>query len=86
LFIQHVIEAGFIGLLGGVLGAGVASLGLEGIKALLGNDLMQTDWIQLDFTLVAITMLLAIACTIVAGLYPIWRACNIDPSQHLKTQ
>jgi putative ABC transport system permease protein len=86
LFIQHVIEAGFIGLIGGILGAGLAGLGLGGVKALLGENLMQTDWIQLDFTLVAITMLLAVACTIVAGLYPIWRPCNVNPAIHLKTQ
>lgn len=86
LFIQHVTEAGFIGLIGGILGTGVASLGLEGIKVLLGENLMQTDWIRLDFTLVAITILLAVTCTILAGLYPIWRACHVNPAIHLKTQ
>ena len=86
LFIQHVIEAGFIGLIGGLLGAVLATFGLEGIKILLGDDLMQTSWIQLDLTLVGITMLLAVTCTIVAGLYPIWRACNVNPAIHLKTQ
>lgn len=86
LFIQHVIEAGFIGLLGGLIGLGVAALGLEGIKMLLGQDLMVTDWIQLNVPVVVVTILLAIASTIVAGLYPIWRACNINPAIHLKTQ
>jgi len=86
LFIQHVIEAGFIGLLGGVLGLGLASLGLEGVKQLLGEDLMQTQMIQLNTTVAMITILLAIASTIIAGLYPIWRACNINPAMHLKTQ
>ena len=85
LFIQHVIEAGFIGMLGGVLGLGVAALGLRGIKVMLG-DLMVTDWIQLNTTVVAVTITLAICSTIVAGLYPIWRACSISPSAHLKTQ
>jgi putative ABC transport system permease protein len=85
LFIQHVIEAGFIGVLGGVLGLGVAALGLRGIKLMLG-DLMVTDWIQLNLTVVAVTVALAVCSTIVAGLYPIWRACNISPSAHLKTQ
>lgn len=86
LFIQHVIEAGFIGLIGGILGIGVASLGLEGVKRLLGEDLMQTDWIQLNTTVAVITVLLAIGSTIVAGIYPIWRACNVNPAMHLKTQ
>ena len=85
LFLQHVIEAGFIGLLGGILGLGVAAVGLRGIKILLG-DLMVTDWIQLDPTLVIVTLTLAIASTILAGIYPIWRACNVNPSVHLKTQ
>jgi len=85
LFIQHVIEAGFIGLLGGLLGLGVAALGLAGVKVLLG-DLMVTDWIQLNTTVVATTIALAVVATILAGMYPIWRACNISPSRHLKTQ
>jgi putative ABC transport system permease protein len=85
LFIQHVIEAGFIGLLGGILGLGVAALGLKGVKVLLG-DLMVTDWVQLDLTLVMVTLILAMAATIFAGIYPIWRACNVNPSVHLKTQ
>lgn len=86
LFIQHVIEAGFIGLIGGILGLAVASLGLEGVKILLGNELMVIDWIRLDLTVALITIVLAIFSTVVAGLYPIWRACNINPAIHLKTQ
>lgn len=86
LFLQHVIEAGFIGLLGGILGLVVAAAGLEGIKIILGEDLMRTDWIQLNPTVVGLTLLLAIFATIIAGFYPIWRACNINPAIHLKTQ
>lgn len=86
LFLQHVIEAGFIGLLGGLFGLVVAAAGLEGIKILLGEDMMRTDWIQLNPTVVVVTLLLAIFATIAAGFYPIWRACNINPAIHLKTQ
>jgi putative ABC transport system permease protein len=86
LFLQHVIEAGFIGLIGGIFGLAVAAAGLEGIKIILGDDLMMTDWIQLNPTVVLVTLLLAIFATIVAGIYPIWRACNVNPAIHLKTQ
>lgn len=86
LFLQHVIEAGFIGLLGGLLGLLVAAAGLEGIKILLGEDIMRTDWIHLNPTVVGVTLLLAVFATIVSGFYPIWRACNINPAIHLKTQ
>lgn len=85
LFLQHLIEAGFIGLMGGLLGLLLARLGLWGIAGLIG-DLMSTDWMRLDPILVAITLLLAIGATILAGLYPIWRACNVNPAIHLKTQ
>ncbi len=86
LFVQHVIEAGFIGLIGGVVGLGFAALGLEGVRILLSGDQMLTTWIQLNPTVAAITIVLAIVSTIVAGFYPIWRACNINPAIHLKTQ
>lgn len=86
LFIQHVIEAGFIGLIGGILGLGLAGLGLEGVKILLGEELMMTDWIHINTTVAAVTIALAIFSTVIAGLYPIWRACNINPAIHLKTQ
>jgi putative ABC transport system permease protein len=86
LFFQHVIEAGFIGLIGGIVGLGFAALGLEGVRILLSDDRMLTTWIQLNPTVAAITIALAIASTIIAGFYPIWRACNINPAIHLKTQ
>lgn len=85
LFIQHTIEAGFIGALGGVLGLGVAALGLEGIKILLGNEIPH-DWVTMNLPVVGVTISLAIISTIVAGLYPIWRASTINPAIHLKTQ
>lgn len=85
LFIQHVIEAGFIGALGGLLGLGVAALGLEGIKILMG-DMIVSDWMHLNLTVVVVTIVLAIVSTVIAGLYPIWRACNINPAIHLKLQ
>ncbi|MDP2091371.1 MAG: ABC transporter permease, partial [Pseudohongiella sp.] len=64
---------------------GVAALGLEGIKVLIGS-LLITEWMRLDLTVMALTIALAIVSTIIAGLYPIWRACNINPSVHLKSQ
>ena len=86
LFVQHVIEAGFLGAIGGVLGLGVAALGLEGVKILLGGERVNNEWVHLDLTVTAVTIVLAVISTVVAGLYPIWRACNINPAIHLKTE
>lgn len=85
LFVQHLIEAGFIGLLGGVVGLGFAKLGLLGVAGLIG-DLMATNWMVLNPGLIAITLGLAVISTIIAGIYPIWRACQVNPAIHLKTQ
>ena len=84
LFIQHLIESGCIGLAGGLLGLILAVLGLEAIKIMYG------DWIrdlaQLDFTLVAMAISLAVVSALLAGLYPTWRACQVQPSVQLKSQ
>jgi putative ABC transport system permease protein len=84
LFIQHLIESGCIGLAGGLLGLVLAVLGLEAVKVMYG------DWIrdlaQLDFTLVALAVGLAIVSALLAGLYPTWRACQVQPSVQLKSQ
>lgn len=84
LFIQHLIESGCIGLAGGLLGLLLALLGLEAIKVMYG------DWIrdlaQLDLTLVAMAIGLAIVSALLAGLYPTWRACQVQPSVQLKSQ
>lgn len=84
LFIQHMIEAGLIGLGGGILGLGLTWLGLRGIEVLFGDfveNLVHLDW-QMMLTAVG----LAIASALVAGLYPTWRATQVMPASQLKTQ
>jgi putative ABC transport system permease protein len=83
LFVQHMIEAGVIGLAGGVLGLGLAWLGLRGVEMLFGDfvaNLVDMDWVML-LTGVA----LAVLSALLAGLYPTWRACRIAPASQLKT-
>lgn len=84
LFLQHLVESGVIGLAGGVLGLLLAWLGLEAVKAMYG------DWIRdlavLDLNMVLLAIALAIGSSILAGLYPTWRACQVQPSQQLKAQ
>jgi putative ABC transport system permease protein len=84
LFIQHLIESGCIGLAGGLLGLVLAILGLEAIKVMYGD--WMSDLAQLDLTLVAVAIGLAIVSALLAGLYPTWRACQVQPSVQLKSQ
>jgi putative ABC transport system permease protein len=39
---------------------------------------------HVDLTLLSETLLLAVVATVVAGLYPIWRAMYVRPSLQLK--
>ncbi|WP_100642968.1 ABC transporter permease [Alteromonas facilis] len=83
IFTQHIIETACIGLLGGVLGIVFAIVGLEGIKLLYG-DFMR-NLVKLDITMIAFAFLLALISSILAGLYPTWRACSIAPAAQLKS-
>ncbi len=84
LFTQHMIEAGLIGFGGGLLGVGLALLGLKGIEILFG-DVVQ-HLVRMDWVMVLTAIGLAIVSALLAGLYPTWQACRIMPASQLKTQ
>jgi len=84
LFAQYLTEAGCIGIAGGVLGLVLAWLGLQGIQSLYGDEMKGLA--QLDLVMVGLAMLLALVSSLLAGLYPTWRACTVQPSQQLKSQ
>ena len=83
IFRQHLVEVGLVGLAGGILGLLLARLGLFGLTKVLtdANQMAHLDW-----TLVGITIFIAVGSAIVAGLYPTWRICQVSPSGYLKTQ
>jgi len=84
LFLQHMIEAGLIGLGGGIGGLPLAWLGLRGIEMLLGD--FAENLVGLDWLMVLTAIGLAIVSALLAGLYPTWRACRITPASQLKAQ
>ena len=79
-----MIESGLIGLGGGVLGLGLAWLGLRGIEMLFGDFV--ENLVGLDWVMVLTAIGLAIVSALLAGLYPTWRACRIAPASQLKLQ
>lgn len=84
LFAQYLTEAGCIGIAGGVLGLFLAWLGLQVIQSLYGDQMKGLA--QLDLVMVGLAMLLALVSSLLAGVYPTWRACTVQPSQQLKSQ
>ena len=83
IFIQCLVEAGLIGLAGGVLGLLLAWLGLWLVRQ-QPDDYAQIA--QLDGAMLAATFAFALVASLVAGLLPAWRACRIAPAIQLKTQ
>jgi putative ABC transport system permease protein len=85
IFSQYIVEAGLIGVSGGVLGVGFTWLGLRGIEALYGELEFVSNLVRMDWVIVLAAVLLAIASALAAALYPTWRACGIHPASQLKT-
>jgi putative ABC transport system permease protein len=82
IFVQFGIESGLIGLAGGLLGAGIAEVGLWSVRQ------RPDDYAQLahmDGQMLVVTVVLAIVVSVLAGLLPAWRACRIAPALQLKT-
>lgn len=80
---QYLVEAGVIGMAGGLLGILLTWLGLKGIAAQF-NDEALDNFLVLDWPMALAAVALAIAATLLTSIYPTWRACNVQPSVHLK--
>lgn len=84
VFSQYIVEAGLVGLAGGVVGIGVTWLGLVGIKALFrGQDFVQ-KLAQMDWVMLLAAIGLAVFSALAAALYPTWRAVRVQPAAQLK--
>ncbi len=84
IFAQCLIEAGVVGLTGGLVGVGLTKFGLMSCRPVLPEDLSILT--RLRGSDVLISLAVAIAATLLAGLYPTWRATLVDPASQLKTQ
>ncbi len=85
VFSQYIVEAGLVGLSGGVLGVALTWLGLRGIEALYGDLEFIGQLVRMDWAMIVAAVLLAIVAALGAALYPTWRACRIHPASQLKT-
>lgn len=83
IYTQFLIEASMVGLAGGVLGLLLTGLGVLGIGWVMPRDIAVLA--RVDFSLLAVTLLLAIVATALAGLYPTFRAARVQPAWQLKS-
>ncbi|MDH4125167.1 MAG: ABC transporter permease [Gammaproteobacteria bacterium] len=86
LFGQYIVEAGMIGLAGGLLGILMTWLGLRGIENLFSAYDFVAKLVRMDWVMVLTAVLLAILSALAAALYPTWRASNVTPATQLRIQ
>jgi putative ABC transport system permease protein len=83
LFKQYLTESAVVGLVGGLAGLGLTFAALW-VLAQQSDAMAQLA--RMDPTMLAVTLLLAVAAALLAGLLPTWRACQVVPAVQLKTQ
>ena len=81
IFAQFMVEAGIIGLAGGVLGLCFAELGLFGIRH---QPAEYASLAHLDLGMFLFTFVVALLASLIAGLLPAWRASVLAPAPQLK--
>lgn len=81
IFAQCITETTVIGMAGGMLGLGLMALGVSGTEALI-PDLS----VRLGFGDILIAVAVAVGTTVLAGLYPTWRATELQPAWQLKAR
>ncbi|MEW9624289.1 ABC transporter permease [Rhodanobacter geophilus] len=83
VFAQLLVEAALVGLAGGALGLLLAIFGLWIVRQ---QPVPYATLAHMDGVMLSATFLLAVCATLVAALFPAWRACRIVPARLLKTQ
>ena len=83
IFAQHLVEVSMLGFIGGLLGIGIAQLGLWGVRATYSY---YSALATMDASMLLAAPAIAIVACVVAGLYPAWLVCRTTPAIYLKTQ
>jgi putative ABC transport system permease protein len=91
IFGQLLIEVGVVSVLGALLGLALAALGLLAVHhmyaaAHLGERGGYQELTHFDVVGVVWAVILAVAATLAAGLYPAWRIGRLSPATYLKSQ
>ena len=82
LFMQLLMESGVIGIAGGLGGLLLAYFGLWLVRQQPAN---YAPLAHLDGAMLAMTLVLAVVVSLLAGALPAWRACQITPALQLRS-
>ncbi|MHB1057174.1 MAG: ABC transporter permease [Rhodanobacter sp.] len=79
---QFLVEAGVIGIGGGMLGLLFTGAGVLGVGLVMPAHLAALA--RIDPALLGLTLLLAVTATLLAAVYPTYRASRVPPALQLK--
>ena len=83
IYAQFLTEAGMIGLAGGVLGLLLTGVGVASVGWVLPKEIATLA--RVDMKLLVFTVLIAVFATLLAGVYPTFRAARVQPAWQLKS-
>lgn len=83
IFMQCLVEAGAVGVVGGVLGLGLALLGLYAVRQ---QPVDYAKLAHLDGSMLLVALGLTLFASLAAGFLPAWRAMQVTPAIQLKSQ
>jgi putative ABC transport system permease protein len=81
VFAQYLVEAGVIGIVGGIGGLLLTLLGLSLVRR---QPVPYADFIHLDVSMFLATFALSLGVSLVAGMLPALRASLVEPALQLK--
>lgn len=82
VFMQCLVEAGVVGVGGGLVGLPLAWLGLWMVRQ---QPVSFAESTHLDLSMLVAAVLLAVVATLAAGLWPAWRAAHVAPALQVKS-
>lgn len=82
IFVQLLVEAGMIGLVGGIFGLLLAWLGLWAVRH---QPSSYAELAHLDLPMLLGTFVLSVITSVLAGILPAWRGCQVAPALQLKS-
>ena len=83
VFTQYLIEASAIGVAGGALGLALAQVGLWAIRR---QPVNYAEFVGFDLTMLLLALGITLLASLLAGVLPAWRACQVPPAIQLKSQ
>jgi putative ABC transport system permease protein len=83
IYAQFLTEGAVIGLTGGLLGLVLTGIGVASVSLVLPRDI--ANLAHLDVSLLATTLVVSVLASLLAALYPTFRAARVVPAWQLKS-